>query len=310
MVVHFKVSAGHVPAHTITKENVEDLLGRRAPWFRQGQLRGDDRHFAVCPYCDNPIQLKGLYKQQENSPRPYGSHTGNVIDGFPFDALDLEFCPYKLKSHAHSKAQRRQTGPVAMQLIDTAISEFDRIVLILRDDFEFCFSDAFAGQMLDQWLDSEAYLYTGAHLRNLPWMVAYFAPAMNLFGQLVATNAELTTKIREKVPQAKIPDSGRLDKGSSWYALNLQCLHHKVMVDEADGTLVESLTLRVQDFTKTNEATNAPIIYRKQIVFNPERFEALIHTPPERARRNEILLRLAQTIVSVRRHHLEIALNL
>lgn len=300
MVAHFKVRAGRVPAHTITKENVEDLLGRRAPWFRQGQLRGDDQHFAVCPYCDNPIQLKGLYKRQDTSPRPYGSHTGTAIEGFSFDALDLEFCPYKLKSHAHGKEQRREMGPVAQQLIDTAISEFDRIVLILRDDFGFYFSDAFAEQMLDQWFDSEAYLYIGAHLRNLPWMIAYFAPALNLFGQLVAGNAELTALIREKVPQAKISDSGRLDKGTSWYLLNLQCLHHKAAVDEGDGTLIESLTLRVQDFTKTNEAAKAPTIYRKQIDFNPARFEALIHVPPERARRNESLLRLAQAIAKKR----------
>jgi hypothetical protein len=300
MVAHFKVNAGCVPAHTITKENVEELLGRRIPWFQQGQFRGDDRHFAICPYCDNPIQLKGVYKRQENSPRPYGSHTGYAIDGFPFDALDLEFCPYKLTNHAHDKDQRRQLGPMATQLIYTAISEFDRIVLILRDDFGFFFSDAFAGQMLDQWFDSEAYLYTGAHLRNLPWMVAYFAPALNLFGQLIAKNAELTAQIREKVPQAKISDVGRLNRGSLWYALYLQCLHHKVAVNEAAGTLVESLTIRVQDFTQTNEAASAPTIYRKQIVFYPERFEGLMHTPQERAQRNESLLSLAKTIAKKR----------
>lgn len=296
MVAHFKVSAGRVPAHTITRENVEELLGRRPPWFRQGKLRGDDRHFAVCPYCDNPIQLKGVYVRYENSPRPYGSHTGTAIDGFRFSARDLEFCPYKLTHQTHGKEERRPMGPVAEQLINTAISEFDRIVLILRDDFEFHFSDRLAGQMLDQWFDSRAYLYTGAHLRNLPWMVAYFAPAMDLFGQKVGDNVELTARIREKVPQAAIPDSGRLEKGRSWYRLCLQCLHHKAAVDEKDGTLTESLMLRVQDFTKSNEPAVAPTIYTKQILFVPERFEALIHTPPERAQRNENLLKLARVI--------------
>lgn len=286
MVAHFKVSAGNKPSFAITKDNIEELLGRRLPWFRQGKFREDDRHFAVCPYCDNPIQLKGVYKRQKNSPRPYGSHTGNPVDGFHFDAIDLEFCPYKLTQHTHAKDQRREMGPVATQLINTVISEFDRIVLILRDDFGFYFSDAFAGKMLNQWFDSEAYRYTGAHLRNLPWMVAYFAPALPLFGQPIGKNAELTRLIREQVPQAKISDAGRLDKGESWYALDLQCLHHKVVVEEADGTLVESLTLRVQNFTYTNEAANAPTIYKKLIVFKPERFDALIHTQQERVQRN------------------------
>ena len=296
MVAHFKIEAGRVPVHAITKENVEELLGRRAPWFRQGKLRGDDKHFAVCPYCDNPIQLKGLYIRNENSPRPYGSHTGVAIDGFRFNALDLEFCPYKLKNQTHGITQRRPMGPIAEQLISTAISEFDRIVLILRDDFEFPFSDKFAGQMLEQWFDSRAYLYTGAHLRNLPWMVAYFAPAMNLFWQTVGKDSELAAQIREKVPQAAISESGRLEKGKSWFQLYLQCLHHKVAVSEDDGMLTESLTLRVQDFSTVNEAAKAPTIYVKNIVFNPERFEALIHTPPERARRNASLLSLARGI--------------
>jgi len=300
MVAHFKVVAGYTPIHKITRENIEKLLGRRAPWFRQGQLRGDDKHFALCPYCDTPIQLKGVYKQKENSPRPYGSHTGTAILGFPFNELDLAFCPYRLKTHSYNKHVRREMGPVAQQLIDMAVAEFDRIVLILRDDFGFAFSDAFAGEMLRQWFDSEGYLYTGANLRNLPWMIAYFGPTQSLFMQPVGKNDELATLIRAQVPQVSISPSGRLEKGSAWYKLDLQCLYHRVEIKAEDGTLIESLILRIQDFTKTNEATKAPTIFTKQLLFTPERFESLIHTPPERARRNTQLLKLAQDIAKNR----------
>lgn len=300
MVAHFKVGAGHTPVYEITRENVEALLGRRPPWFRQGQDRGDDRHYAVCPYCDNPIQLKGLYKRREGSPRPHGSHTGGPVEGFQFNSLDLEFCPYRLKRQTHGKDARREMGPAAKQLIVTAISEFDRIVRILRDDFGFPFSDKFAREMLDQWFDSEGYLYTGAHLRNLPWMVAYFGRAQSLFGQFVGKNADLADRIGTEVPQARISDAGQLVKGSAWYSLYLQCLHHRVEIRQEDGALIESLTLRVQDFTKTNEAGKAPTIYRKEIVFDPERFEALIRTSPDRQRRDAALLEMARNIAAKR----------
>jgi hypothetical protein len=232
------------------------------------------------------------------SPRPYGSHTGGPVEGFQFDPLDLEFCPYRLKRQTHGKDARRDMGPAARQLIAMAISEFDRIVLILRDDFGFPFSDRFAGRMLDQWFDSQGYRYTGAHLRNLPWMVAYFGPSQSLYGQSVGANADLTDQIRTKVPQARISDFGRLEKDAAWYSLDLQCLHHRVDVRQEDGALIESLTLRVQDFTKTNEAAKAPTIYGKAMVFNPERFEALIHTPPERQRRTAGLLEIARSIAA------------
>lgn len=291
MVVHFKMFAGDKDLpHEISRDNVESLLGRRLPWFRAGQQRGDDRHFAVCPYCDTPIQLKGLYKRSVNSPRPYGSHTGTPVDGFAFDEDDLKFCPYRLINRRLNKEARREMSAISRQLIHLAIAEFDRIVLILRDDFGFRFSDKFALRMLDQWFDSQAYRYEGAHLRNLPWMIAYFGPAQNLFGQPIKSNEELCSSILTRVRGASLSEAGRLDKGSEWYQLDLQCLWHKVALNGESADISEKLSLRVKDYTKTNVPEQAPTIYEKVIVFNPERFEALRRVPEIRAKRNTVLL--------------------
>lgn len=154
--------------------------------------------------------------------------------------------------------------------------------------------------MLDQWFDSEGFLYTGAHLRNLPWMIAYFGPVQSLFGQYVAKNAELAEAIREKVPAALLTNAGQLAKGKKWFKLDLQCMHHRVTIDAEDGSLMETLKLRVPDFSQTNEPKNAPTVYQKEIVFNPDRFEALCHVPPERANRNESLLKEARDIATQR----------
>lgn len=72
----------------------------------------------------------------------------------------------------------------------------------------------------------------------------------------------------------------------------------QICVQENEGTLIESLVLRVQDFTHSNDASEAPVVYRKQVDFEPERFEALTHTPKHRAKRNESLLKLAQEIAA------------
>lgn len=84
---------------------------------------------------NNAIQLKGLYKETVEGARRYGSHMGTPVYGFPFDPIDLEFCPYKIKSSARGYTNRRKPGPVSRELVDRAVSEFDRIILILRDDF-------------------------------------------------------------------------------------------------------------------------------------------------------------------------------
>lgn len=55
--------------------------GGVAPWRRDGD-KGPS-YYAVCPLCDNPIQIVGLFRRQEESRsrRPYGRHhRGDVPD--------------------------------------------------------------------------------------------------------------------------------------------------------------------------------------------------------------------------------------
>lgn len=42
--------------------------------FCQVNASGDKSYFAVCPACDNPIQIIGLYKKSERTDKPYGKH--------------------------------------------------------------------------------------------------------------------------------------------------------------------------------------------------------------------------------------------
>lgn len=83
-----------------------------------------------------------------------------------------------------------------------------------------------------------------------------------------------------------------------WCAIDLQCLHHKIGEITATGGLTERMTIRVQDFSDTNFPDQALTVYRKEIVFNPERFECLIHAHPNRTTpdRNQPLLNIAKEV--------------
>ncbi|MCB1622308.1 MAG: hypothetical protein KDI44_16395 [Thiothrix sp.] len=177
------------------------------------------------------------------------------------------------------------------------MSEFDRIILVLREDFGFPFSSRFAEKMLDLWFSSQGYCYTGAHLRNLPWMIAYFGPTESIYGQYIGSDTELVRAIIKQVSGARITPEGQLrHDGTGYFNLKLQCLHHRMTEISAEGMLSERMTLRVMDFSATNFAGEAPALYEKKIRFDPERFERLIHTAPERARRNRALLDLARQV--------------
>ena len=86
---------------------------QRFPWRQKDKNEDKASYYAVCPACENPIQLIGLFKRESNTPRPYGKHTGKRIPGFPyFDPEEYEFCPYfdpnKNKNRANTKRKKAQ----------------------------------------------------------------------------------------------------------------------------------------------------------------------------------------------------------
>ena len=69
----FKLRTGVSNPYEINAENFEKLTLKQEPYHKVGK-DGVPRDFGVCPACDNPIQLIGLYKKLENTDRPYGKH--------------------------------------------------------------------------------------------------------------------------------------------------------------------------------------------------------------------------------------------
>ena len=67
----FKLHTGEYPVYELTKENylAKTKKDRRYSSVGKDQCK---RNFAVCPACDNPIQIIGLCKKLENTDKPYG----------------------------------------------------------------------------------------------------------------------------------------------------------------------------------------------------------------------------------------------
>ena len=69
----FKAWPGRAESIVISQESYMGCTGGVAPWRRDGD-KGPS-YYAVCPLCDNPIQIVGLFRRQEESRarRPYGA---------------------------------------------------------------------------------------------------------------------------------------------------------------------------------------------------------------------------------------------
>jgi hypothetical protein len=167
--------------------------------------------------------------------------------------------------------------------------QFDRIIYILAKDTGIQISYKLARSMIETYMGEEGYLYTGATLRNVPWVFAYMSDAQSIFGQRIVDNEGFKQAIRQ-IDGAEIVNEDRIGrrKDAKFFRVDWSFIDHRVTHE--DGELVERLWFHVTD-------GNGKKIHRQDICFAPSRFERLVATPPEKARRNIELLKIAAEVI-------------
>lgn len=279
------------PSHTGEKELLtaafEKDTKKIAPWYQTEN--GKERHFAVCPACDNPIRIVGLYDPLPHTDRPYGKHCEKKIPGFPyFDPSAFDWCPYLAKNTSGTVRGRRPLNEVSVKILGIVLAQFDRVVHLLRKDLGFRMLRKQAQQMLTHWLEAEGYLYRDATLRNIPWMVAYRTRGLNLYGQPVQEPA-LREAIEHRAPGLEVEPDGRIVRtDQKYHQLMWCCVDHQFRTKE--GVLEETMEFVVWSDHRNN------VIHRKTISFEPQYFDNLLNLPADRAKRDPALLADAQEI--------------
>lgn len=91
----FKTHVGEGKALMINEENFYLATRERKPYVVDSG--GVKSFYAVCHECDNPIQLIGLLRRQQDSlpHRPYGRHIGHDVPGVAvYDEDAYLSCPF------------------------------------------------------------------------------------------------------------------------------------------------------------------------------------------------------------------------
>lgn len=295
----YKLSIEHIGSTKISRDTFEEETRCREPWYQDGA--SDKRsQFAVCPACDNPIQLIGLYELPPNVNQPFGKHTTSGINGLAAtDTEARENCPYfKPRQHDRTARKERFDG-IPKKILTLLIEQFDRVAYIIEKQTKIELSSTVLKGMLERYKGERGYMYTGATLRNIPWIFAYLSDATDLFAQRVIDNAELSSAILRTVPEARIEENGRVQGnakptgGRSFVDLKMSFIRHRITKDTENGALIETMELVVSRQHKRKLEN----IYRQVIEFDHAWFERLIHLPVDHKQRKLERVLLAKQVL-------------
>lgn len=75
----FKIKTGPCQSYDISKENFEIATNKDEKYINKTGIK--TRYFVICPACDNPIILLGMYKTMKDKCKNTGVYQKNNIKG-------------------------------------------------------------------------------------------------------------------------------------------------------------------------------------------------------------------------------------
>lgn len=296
----FKVKPGMSRIYPVSRENYEAATGQGEKYRKEG--RGGESYFAVCPACDNPIQMIGLYRNTAESGRkPYGKHTRQTIPNLAeYDEEAYLDCPYSNPTQTPSTGRRRAKSRLSRQIIRLLHDQFDRVIHILSRETGICFSTALSKKMLEGYIVREGWSFRDAAPYNLPWAFVEGQVALPLFGQQIRTDCALYDAIAANCPAVRFEvttarDSARImQNGGQYVDLRFTFVSHQRVV--RDEHLFETIDFWVY----RGVAPNLETVYRNTLDIQTDYFLNLINLPDERSHRNQKLLDIAHELLANR----------
>lgn len=287
----FKPRRGEARFIPINEENFYRETGNEQPYCMKSR-DGKQRYWAICPACDNPVQIVGLYMQQADSRRPYGRHNRGRIEGLAeYDDEEYHACPFSDPKYNYSENKRKPDSPKCIALYETMRDQFDRIVYIWNKTTGITMSTDYAEKMLKLWRSNENWRNYDATYQNLPYMLVFSRQAQSLYGRKIRIDskvyASLATCKKLKLVKKDSSSVQVLTSGKTFTEVLFGIYGHKFKVE--DHHLTETFKMQVKVDGKT--------VHSEVVTVDPYYFDNLVSLPPERAHRNERLLSIAKEVL-------------
>lgn len=178
----YKLRPKETKINTISKENFEKDTGKLEPYYQAYR----DSQYAICPACDNPISIVGLYNPNTKI-RPYGKHYPKTVEKLAvYDRFRYESCPYA--SHVWkdtTKKVKSKIDGVAKDVIEFMQENFDSVIRLLRQITGIVFNDKLIEQMIQHFLSVKGYAYHNAYVMNSAWIFVYMQWRVKFYGMVI-----------------------------------------------------------------------------------------------------------------------------
>lgn len=228
-------SVGDGNEYELTREIFMEKTHKSFPFY-QSPKRYKTPYFAICPACNNPIQIINLFGvqfQEENTGRTnlHGRHYKYNVAGLP-SYLEENYanCPLHNPVAFHM-IEVRDNEQINEEILNVVENNRKQICANIREITGVLISNNKLNRVIDDYIAARDYCYTHTNKFNIPYSILYTRNAINIFGQKVADSGigkRIHEAIQNNCTYFQFIDS-RIQKGVGDYVeLKLLVVNHRV----------------------------------------------------------------------------------
>ncbi|HGJ5866609.1 MULTISPECIES: hypothetical protein [Arsenophonus] len=257
----------------LTDDQYNRATHREYPYVRTGD-DGKPRHYALCPECNNAVQLVNRSLSSTESLTLYAKHINfSLSDLAEYDQDEYEECQLA-NPHRFDGMIRRKSGKKSNRIREFFSKHIDLIINFAETITGIKFSDKTIECMISEFCKSRGYEYRAVSEFNLPIAFVYMTEAKNLYGSSV--NSQIADAINNKSEGFEVNKStykhSFISKKKGYYESELKIFFSNHSIPSNDKMANESVMMYISEIKKGQLPENAPIIFDKKITLDKRFF--------------------------------------
>lgn len=216
------------------KTQYEERVGNN-PEYKQ-VIGGETKHLALCPRCNNPVAILGIYKKIDVAPHARHAKGISIPDVVQYDEYKFQHCPYHRKRANYIKEYVPETEePQRQELYRIAKEHYDKAIYLLQEETGIYITLAMAETLAENYVIMRAYNYIDATIYNIPWYILYSFNGFPLYHMIVRKNTILYRHLMELgfvLKDSKVKEHVYVENNEGYL---LTATNYRYVVDENDN---------------------------------------------------------------------------
>jgi len=216
------------------KTKYEERIGNNPGYIQV--VNGDTKHLALCPQCNNPVVILGIYKKIDVAPHARHAKEINIPNVVQYDEYKFEHCPYHIKRANYIKEYVPETEePQRQELYKIAREHYDKAIYLLQEKTGIYITLAMAETLAENYAKMRAYNYIDATIYNIPWYLIYSFSGFPLHHMAIRKNTTLHRHLKQlglNLKDSRISGHVYVENNEGYL---LTATNYRYVVDENDN---------------------------------------------------------------------------